>query len=329
MLIIAIIFNLLGCNWNASQSTKTTIPENRPSITFILGEDEKESNQFYDLAKHYYLYNPTNKTEYFVDTCRSLVSVRNYLENNISEDKATWGKINVVLHSNQWTGLSVPVTEGGHRTTVESLFNSIQENEFKSLPNELIDAQTEMNFKACGLGSNTDLLNALQIAFGGFDDEKPRVQSSEHFIYYQFDQDGHIASKQFKPYYAFYRTAYRPAEYKLAQQLKEKYPTENIDWIKAMNNKKARFEGDVFHCRFNVPIEWEVVVDAGSMKNCKTEKQKLAFVRSQKDLMDKLEKFNIPIEKFRWTFSSKKQDGKLLVTIKGKSTVLCILKETK
>ena len=160
----------------------------RPSITFILGEDEKNKNPYYSLANQYYLYHPDHKNNIFIDTCRSLVALRNHLANNLPENATAWGEITVVVHSNQWTGMSVPVVTGGERTTVHSLFESIQNQQFVALPNTILDAQTVIDFKACGLGSNTDLLQALATAFGGFDKVQPRVQSSKHFIYYAQDK---------------------------------------------------------------------------------------------------------------------------------------------
>jgi len=320
-IIILCIINLLPTK------TITTNPETtqRPNITFILGEDE-DDNQYYDLAKQYYLTNKNYQNYIYVDSCRSLLAVRNCLENYLPEGATAWGNINIVVHSNQWTGLSVPVTEGGERTTLETLYDSMQETTFEPLPDTILDNLSQMDFKACGLGANKDLLYALQIAFGGFDRLQPQVKSSEDFIYYGADEQQQVQSKSFKPYYAFYKTAFKPADLHLQKQLKQRYPDTKIDWMTAMNNKQARWDGDVFYCKFNVPIEWYVLLDKDVDLDSKA--AQLAFVKTQSDLIAKLNEFNIPIEKFRWTLKTETKDGQRYVKIKGKSTVLCILAES-
>ena len=81
-LIIIITTILLSTQFIFSQTCTTYY---RPSVTFILGEDEKESDRFYALAKEYYLTDEVAQTDYFVDNCRSLHEVRNYLANRKSD----------------------------------------------------------------------------------------------------------------------------------------------------------------------------------------------------------------------------------------------------
>ena len=326
LIILFFLINLLPLEAIGVQKEK----ELRPSITFILGEDEKNSNPYYDLAKQYYLYNPNHKNDHYVDTCRSMVAVRNHLAENLPTTAVAWGQITIVVHSNQWTGISVPVMEGGQRTTVHSLFESIQTQEFQALPNSIVDQETIMDFKACGLGTNKDLLKALAIAFGGFDEQQPTVRSSENFIYYYTDEHQHIQSKHCKPYYAFYKTAYKPADSHLVKQLQERYPSAKIDWLAAIQNKQSRWKGDAFYHRFNVPIEWHVYVDKDlSTLNFDSEEKKIAFVKTQPELMKIVSDFHIPINKFRWLFEVEKEEGVATVLIKGKATVLCVLEEVE
>ena len=324
LIIIAFLINLLPLEATSIQKEK----ELRPSITFILGEDQKDSNPYYALAKQYYLYNPNYKNNHYVDTCRSIVAVRNYLADHLPINAAGWGKITIVVHSNQWTGISVPVIEGGHRTTINSLFENIQTQEFQALPDSIVNQATIIDFKACGLGINKDLLKALALAFGGFDEQQPIVQSSENFIYYYTDEHQHIQSKHFKPYYAFYKTAFKPANLHLVKELQEHYPTAEIDWLTAIQNKQPRWKDDFFHHRFNVPIEWYVYVDKDlATLNFDSEKKKIDFIEMQPELMKIVRDFDIPIEKFRWTFVVEKEEGVATVLIKGKATVLCVLEE--
>lgn len=298
----------------------------RPSVTFILGEDQSDS--FYTLAKQYYLTDREAQTDYFVDTCRSLVGVRNFLAAQGLENGQTWGQINLVLHSNQWTGMSIPVLPNGNRTSVSTLFAHIQEEQFLPLADEMMDVNTKMNFVSCGLGKNKDLLYALQLAFGGFDEQQPSVESSENFVYFTYDDRQKIESTNLKPFYAFYKTAYKPADLHLQKQLQNRYPNIPIDWLAAMQLEQAEKEGDVFHTRFNVPIVWDVAMEIPADRvSIESEFDKIEFVRAQEDLMEMLRKFDIPIEKFRWQMSVTEKAGVAQVKIKGKSTVLCVLAE--
>ena len=322
-LIIIITTILLSTQFIYSQTCTTYY---RPSVTFILGEDEKESDRFYALAKEYYLTDDVAQTDYFVDNCRSLHEVRNYLANRKSD--SPWGTVNLVLHGNQWTGISIPVMPQGERTTVTSLFASIQNDEFNSLPDDVADEYTMMNFVSCGLGKNKDLMYALQLAFGGFDDHKPDVFGSENFVYFNYNERQQVEISQVKPFYAFYKTAYKPADLHLRKQLQHKYPKVDIDWLAAMSTKQPSKETNIFHTKFNVPIQWNVALDVPAERvEIVSEYDKIEFVRAQDDLMEVLDKFDIPIEKFRWQLSITEQEGKARVKINGKSTVLCVLTE--
>ena len=297
--------------------------EERPSVTFILGEDEKDTDQFYTLAKEHYLTNQEERSNYFVDTCRSLFAVREYLAQN--KNDLPWGKINLVLHSNQWTGMSIPVMPDGERTSVETLFKNIQDESFIPLDNETVDQDTEMNFISCGLGKNKDLLYAIQLAFGGFDDQQPSIDSSEDFVYFGYDERQQVVIRKLSPYYAFYRTAYKPADLHIQKQFQNRYPNVPIDWLTAMQTKSANDDA-VFHTKFNVPIIWNVQLDVPAERiQIESKHDEIDFVRAQEDLMELLTKYNIPIEKFRWNISVTEKEGKAQAIIKGKSTVVCVL----
>jgi len=322
-LILSIVTLVLTSTIVFAQDCNT---EGRPSITFIIGEDQSED--FFALAKEYYLNNATAQTDVYVDSCTSLLSVRNVLEQKGIENSRAWGEVNLVLHSNQWTGLSVPVTKDGERTSVESLFKSIQEGEFPSVSDEALDENTTMNFVSCGLGKNKDLLYSLRIAFGGFDDQQPIINSSEDFVYFSYDERQQVTTRNLKPFFAFYKTAYKPADFHLRTQLQNRYPNVPIDWLAAMQTKQADADTNVFHTKFNVPIIWNVPLDSSVEEvELETEFDKIEFIRSQKDLMETLDKFDIPIEKFRWQMKITEKAGKAHVQIKGKSTVLCVLAE--
>lgn len=323
-LIIFILFttiNLLVAN------PQQNIELPSKSITFILGEDENLKDQYYELAKKYHLVNATAKTDYFIDDCRSLIAVRNQLEKIAAENNIKWGEVNLIVHSNQWTGMSVPISAKGERTNVDALINSIFDGTFLPVDDRYLNANTKMNIKACGLGQNADLMEALKMAFGGVDDEQPTIHSSSFFIQYFENEFGEIESKELEPFYAFYKTAYKPADLHIEKQFQKRYPKEQINWLEILTNHQHEING-IFSKKFNVPIEWNVILPKDEkVGDFKSEKDKLAFVNQQADLMEVLNRFNIPVEKFRWNITSELQDEEVVVKIKGKATVVCILRE--
>ena len=301
----------------------------RPNITFVMkASNEGITDQYYQLATDYYSSQQEGLDFIIVDTCSSILSIRNHLYNGLPHGSEGWGKVNIVAHGNPWTGLSIPILIGGKRTTVDGLIEAITLGTLAPLPDHIIDRQTAIDLKACGLGTNKEWLEAFQFALGGFDDHRPEVLSSEDFIQYGHSSSGTITMTELRPYYAFYKTAYKPSDLHLAKQLTKRYPEVDIDWLGAMR-KKMSIDSEPFHDRFNVPIEWYVpIVDDTKMADLSDESHKTSFVKQQVGLMGIIEQYDIPIEKFRWTLSTQHKDGQEYILIKGKATVLCILQQS-
>jgi len=65
-----------------AQFVKNIEKVERTSITFIMGEDKKESNPYYQEAMQYYRHHPKDGTDIVNNDCRSLVAMQKYLEEN-------------------------------------------------------------------------------------------------------------------------------------------------------------------------------------------------------------------------------------------------------
>ena len=298
----------------------------RPSITFVIGSD-KENEGYFHQSKNFFLFDTKERTDYFVDTCTSLLSLRNYLESNLPVGYNAWGKINIVCHSNQWTGMKVSLDGEKERTNLALLLDAVANGTFKPLSDKVLDRHSLISIKACGLGENVKLLAGLQLALGGNDNDVPGIESNKNFVYFS-SKDGNVKLKSLKPYYAFYKTAFRPAEIHLAQQLTQRYPKANINWRAAMQQKSPINDGDAFHTRFNVPVTWDLIFDEHAKElEILGNKGDIPFIKSQSELMKILSKYDIPVDKFRWSISKENIGQEVHVTIKGKSTVLCVMKE--
>lgn len=293
----------------------------RPTITFILGSDKPGENYF-SSAKQYYLLSPTTGEAHFIDTCKTLLSVRNYLEENLPSGTGGWGQINVVVHGNPWSGMSAKIYEGGDRSTANSILNAVSDNRFAPLDNNVVNGKTSILFNACGLGSNNKLLAALQMAFGGFDNEVPKVLSTDKFVHFGKDDFGTLKLEEFHPYYVFYPTAFRPPLLHLQRDLKLRYPNIDLDWLALMEEEVQNSNWKID--RFNVPIQWEASLSEKEKgKPFESIQSKIDFVQGQKGLMNLLKEYDIPINKFRWDIKKSTHSDKVIIN--GKATVLCVL----
>ena len=102
----------------------------RQNITFILGEDKKESTPYYSLALDYYSNDKFARTEYINNSCRSLSEVRDYLRNNPPGNGLPWGIVNLISHGNEWYGMSVPVAPGSKRSSTERITEYVNDGKF-------------------------------------------------------------------------------------------------------------------------------------------------------------------------------------------------------
>lgn len=312
----------------------------RENITFILGEDHDADNLYYTEAFNYYSYNVEAHTEYIDTSCRSLLEVRNRLENLPPSNGMPWGNVNVVVHSNEWSDMGVAVVPDGERAAVESIEFAIQNGQFTANSNTILDAHTTMNIMGCGLGRNTELLATISKAFGGDDADmqRPVVRSSRFFIFYESDrykgQPINCERYMAEFWYAHHPSFHKPAEGKMAKQLNENYPDANIDWDDAMTRTTPRFAGDAYHYSFRIPIVWwvtyEDAADRPEVHRKSPKADRLAYVKEQEELLEAIEAYGFDVNDFRWTVrpaTYENEDGSKEPAMKviGQCTIICIL----
>lgn len=309
----------------------------RESITFVLGQDEGVHNRYYSKALHYYRMHPETQTENLVTELRSLQEVRDYLEAQPPQDGRPWGQVNLVVHSNAWTGLEAPVVPGGQRTTPERLHAAMSNGDFPPIPDGIVDAQTEIMVYGCALGRNQPMLDALSEAFGGKGDdlERPRVRSSRFFVQYASEGPHQRPTRCFRYLtdfrYAFYKTGYRPADYQLIRQLKVRYPGDTLAYEEALQRTRPRFPGDLYHHRFRIPVVWLVTYDkAEDRPDFSTPDSCLAWLNAQTALQATFERYALSEDQFTWTFQKIRHEmpnGKRVPAVKliGLCDVICVL----
>lgn len=286
-------------------SEQPTTPA-RESITFILNEDKNGHNGYYTAAANYYRVHPEERTDYVITHLRTLVEVRDWLEQDKPMNGQPWGRVNLVVHANEWIGLASPIVPGGMRATRSRLETAAASGQFVPLADSILDAETELVIHGCGLGRNMEMLSALAHAFGGKDAQRPVTSSSRFFLHYAGDfAGGRMQNPErylVKPHYTFYKTGNRPSNARLASTLAEKYPKTGIDWKQALQKEAPRFAGDAYHESFKVPILWTVAYpDKASRPDISTDSLKQAWMDEQEDLQKQIEEIGIPESEFDWT----------------------------
>ncbi|MCI5056323.1 MAG: hypothetical protein MRY83_09450 [Flavobacteriales bacterium] len=316
--------------------TTKPVESNRLRITFIMGDDQKSDNPYYAKALAYYQNHQDDKTDLVINSCSTLKQVRDFLEIHRPDNGLPWGKINIVVHSNEWLGLSCSVEKGGHRADKETLLLAIENETLKPLSDEIIDGETIIKMESCALGKDQEMLEILMYAFGGFDDsELPCVRASEHFVTFNSRiENGQIKyeRKLTKPWYAFHRNQEKPKAGKLTQLFSERYPEESINWSAALE-KQYVSSSEAYSQQFVVPIVWDVVYPTKSSRpSLATHQDQMNWLNEQEDLLYKIEDIGIDQDLFQWKVEKVihyYDDGTWEPAVKatGLCNVVCVLKQ--
>ena len=286
--------------------------EVRKPIVFIAGFDKGDEN-YYNNARIFF---KEQKFE-IVEDKYSLEEIINWLNKN--EVKNPYGEIHIVNKSNPYKGMTLETVINGEKITTESLRRSVTKGTLPIL-NESVNANSKIIFHANGIGKNIELMNTFKDAFCA--DELPNVIASPYFSVFDGEFTKHYLAK---PYYVFYPTANSPGKTDLSKEISKKYSEEkDIDWFEALNNEEERFIGEAYTTQFTIPVKFELDYHNSDdeIPTFEIQEEVMDFIEQKEELFSKIKTLNIPLEKFRWTWSLK--NSKL--TIKGKTTGLVVLK---
>ncbi len=275
------------------------------SITFIMGEDKQAGNHYYTNALEYYRYVPEVMTEYVVTTCRSLYEIREHLECHAPAKGKQWGLINIVVHSNEWTGMETSVMPGGPRANRELLDTHTGNLDFLPLNDSLVNQGTTIVIHGCALGNDRPFLELISTAFGGRDGRKPKVISSKYFVMYNDGVDGRKANRSLARYYFVHHPAfYRPDDSVLAASFTARYPGASMAWEAILKREQPRFPGDPYCHTFRVPVKW-VVTYSGESELPDLEKYtaQQEWLEKQPELLHVVRELGMKKNDFMWTFT--------------------------
>ncbi len=328
-----------GCRPNRDivHGSTASCPAMRESITFIMGDDHGKRNAYYQEAIDYYRYHEQDRTTYVVGSCRALLDVRNYLADHPPGNGRPWGRINIVLHGNQWNGFGIPVVPDGPRANTATINAAAASGVFPGLHHLLADQQTEIILQSCGVGRDNELLKAVSHAFGDPANGgiRPVVRSSRYFVFYEsVNYNGQpITHERYLAdyWYTSFKTGYRPGDIRLANRLRKKYPEKSIDWREVLSRKEPRWTGDSYTHSFDIPVVWYVTYPEQAQRPpVATAAEKQSWLANQPELLAAIRETGISFEDFSWTIYPMQysfDDGSTEPAIKaiGFCTILCVL----
>jgi hypothetical protein len=123
----------------------------------------------------------------------------------------------------------------------------------------------------------------------------------------------------------FYPTANSPGKIDLSKEIAKKYPEEkDIDWYDALNNEKERYIGEAYTNQFSIPVKFELDYHNSDdeVPSFENQEEIIQFIQLKESLYADFVKLQIPLNKFRWTYTIKNSS----LTISGNTTGLIVLK---
>jgi hypothetical protein len=308
-----------------------TLP--RTSITFVLGKDNSDFNQYYTLANYYYRLNPQDKTEIVIDSMTSMLEVYNYLKDNRPKNDRPYGLINLVSHGNQFVDLKARVYPDGSRASTATLDKAIQDSLFLPLSTDIIDSLSVIYLHGCAIGNNKKLINKLGETFGR-EHNGVKVKASKYFEYYAYlaknKNPSSIRHYFAKTWYGFYNPDHKPDDQGFADRLAAAYPDEDVNWMEGVQRCFQGNPSELYHFSFLVPLKWEeVFTDEAEVPLVNTKKRRSDWLENNREFSQLIAETGVPLEYFQMRYYKPKykRDGKDLygLRVTARSGVLSLI----
>jgi hypothetical protein len=137
----------------------------RADVAFLMQSNDAVRGTYFDLAGEYFRHQ--KGVVIVVESARSMLQVREFLQRSPLRGKQPWGRIYLVAHGARWTGLQVAIFPDEGLATPTRWREVLARGEFAPLSNSVVDHQSVVHLESCGLGYRPDLLRRLSVLLGG------------------------------------------------------------------------------------------------------------------------------------------------------------------
>lgn len=335
MILAFVVMFFTSCSKKEAHSHhgNTSLSQNLESVTFILGTDEDPENTYYQNAAAYYNQFTQDGTQVVITHVRSLKALYSFLEFEKPASGA-WKEINLVVHGNRWTGISLPIDDTGKtRTDAKSLKEALGTNVFNPLPAEVIDCDTRVHLLGCSTGMDKSLINQFGNLFTNERGDEAMIFASKGFniFYRSASQPKVVGQYEASCYFVTYPIEQKPCDEDLATALAAKYPDQCIDWYTALQNQSAGAHFQPHGYRFHIPVHWTFLyADKESIPSFKYQDQIRSWVCHQPDFMATLDQMGFCPYEFWWkanpTISKVNPfQSQPALELKGSTRIYCVL----
>ena len=303
---------ILANNVTPIAKESTVKVTSRAPIVFIAGFDVGDET-YYANARSYF----EEKNIKIIDGQYSLEEIIVWLNKN--DNGNPYGDVHIVNKSNPYKGMNLETIVKGDKITAETLRKTIKQGTLPTLKN-VVNNDTRIVFHASGLVENKTLLKTLKDALSA--QTLPKVIASPYYTIFSGKFSNYYLAQ---PYYVFYPTAHSPGKIDLSKEIANKYPEiKDINWYDALNNEEERYIGEAYTTQFAIPIKWEFGYHNtdNEMPIFTSEKEVMDWIEQNDELMVEMNNYNIPLDKYRWTWSRKNST----LIIRGRTTGLVVLK---
>lgn len=318
------MFLLIGLACSSCQlQTEKVQAQPFDEITFILGEDRKESNTYFASALQYFSTDEQAHTPLIEKECRSLEEVVKFLRQHPPQQRP-WRTINLIVHGNEWTGINLPVVADGPRCSPDLLNRLMADPLWPQLTEELVNECTTINIVGCNIGKNEALLHQLRNVIAGTRANGPNIRSARHFNIFRQDEGG-MKRMLAESCFVNFPAGQFPGNQWLADQFAQKYPNHPTDWSQALLKLEPGDEQQPYVHYFNIPVEWTVVYPDEDSRPSLTELSTMEWVQQQTDLRGTVERLGFELTDFRWTVSPITYQGQAAHQVEGQTIIYCVL----
>ena len=305
----------------------------RTTITFIMGEDKGEYNQYYTLANFYYRLNHEDRTEVVVEGLHSLSEVLEYLGEHPTENGLPYGHINLVSHGNEFVDLQMKVTPHSSRTSADAIFEALLDGTLVPPDNSVVDSHTVVYLHGCAVGNNQLLLNMLARAFG--DGNGVKVKASKLFEYYAYlskNQNPQSIHHYFaRTWYAYYHPDSVIDQKSLVRQLRKRYPHDTTHWSEGLDRRFQENPSDLYHYSFIVPCSYEEMFGPGKkLPAVNGPQHRKQWLEAHPDFAELMAITHIPQQYFQMRFYRQTfitDDEQLIygLKVRARAGVICLI----